>query len=221
MLEVSLNLYLHSALTIINAALFTAQRVTNETFRWVSDARFHPTESKVIATKWYTSSRSLGAGEGWEFPVPSLQQLRELQSTSSSGYAVQQGSGTRLIGRTLPPGWDAATQYGDQQIGPEQVIWASAGDGLIFSKNVIDQDTFQYSKGTRSMLPSRTCFDTQFTRSQMYTKASTRYLSKISLQIRRKSLSVLTLAELVGLNSREMARLSRLCDESEIKRRWF
>lgn len=119
--------------------LSTAQRVTNETYRWVSDARFHPSGEKVIATKWYTSSRSLGAGEGWEYDVP----------LSASLNRVTAGSGKRLVGRTLPPGWDK-DQYGDQQIGPEQFIWAGKkGDGLIYAMNVIDLESgaFEYSKG--------------------------------------------------------------------------
>jgi hypothetical protein len=111
-------------------------RVTNETYRWVSDARFHPSGHKVVGTKWYTSSRSLGAGEAWEYEVPEL----------SQNTPVKTGSGKRLIGRTLPLGWSAA-QYGEQQIGPEQFIWQGE-DGLIFSKNVVDDGEYSYSKGT-------------------------------------------------------------------------
>ncbi|KAJ7284597.1 hypothetical protein C8J57DRAFT_1289035, partial [Mycena rebaudengoi] len=103
-----------------------AKRVTNETYRWISDARFHPSGIKVIATKWYTSSRSLGAGEGWEYPVDST------------------GSGERVVGRTLPLGW-TNEQYGDQQIGPEQFIWRGQ-DSLIYAKNVRDASEFSYSK---------------------------------------------------------------------------
>lgn len=113
-----------------------AQRVTNETYRWVSDARFHPSGTKVIATKWYTSSRSLGAGEGWQYLVP-----------DSKDDTIEAGSGSRVVGRTLPLGW-SPERYGDQQIGPEQFIWRG-DDTLIYSKNVADQDgRFQYSKGT-------------------------------------------------------------------------
>ncbi|KAJ3550145.1 hypothetical protein NM688_g5104 [Phlebia brevispora] len=111
-----------------------AHRVTNETYRWVSDARFHPSGTKVIATKWYTSGRSLGAGEGWEYNVP--------KNFSSK---IEAGSGKRLIGRTLPPGW-GPSDYGDQQIGPEQYIW-SGNDSVIYSKNVIDTNgQWTYSK---------------------------------------------------------------------------
>lgn len=95
----------------------------------------------MIATKWYTSSRSLGAGEGWEYPIPSL-----------SDHKVVTGSGKRLIERTLPSGW-GAEQYNEQQIGPEQFIWHGE-DSLIFAKNVADEDSgvFKYAKGALSPL---------------------------------------------------------------------
>lgn len=120
--------------------------MTNETFRWVSDARFHPSGSKVLATKWYTSSRSLGAGEGWEYDVPSLEDLQHGRQRT-----VPLESGKRILSRTLPPGW-SAEDYGEQQIGPEQIIW-QGNDSLIFAKNVLDQSEFQYSKGANKFLP--------------------------------------------------------------------
>jgi hypothetical protein len=118
----------------------TAHRVTNETYRWVSDARFHPSGSKVIATKWYTSARSLGAGEGWEYSVPSLEDLQ-----SGKQKQIKAGDGTRVLGRSLPTGW-TSQEYGDQQIGPEQLIW-NGDDRVIYSKNVRDGSVFAYSKG--------------------------------------------------------------------------
>ncbi|KAJ7224315.1 hypothetical protein GGX14DRAFT_649568 [Mycena pura] len=111
-----------------------AQRVTNETYRWLSEPRFHPSGTRIIATKWYTSSRSLGAGEGWEYSVPA----------SGDNSTISAGSGARVLGRKLPLGW-APEQYGQQQIGPEQFIWRGE-DSVIFSKNVIDQTAFAYSK---------------------------------------------------------------------------
>lgn len=115
-----------------------AHRVTNETFRWLSDPRFDPSGTKIIATKWYFSQRSLGAGEGWEYELPAAKDLQ-----------IPVGSGKRLVGRSLPFGWDAEN-YGEQQIGPEQFIWASE-DTLIFSKNVKDvEGAFQYSKDVHS-----------------------------------------------------------------------
>ncbi|KAI0345072.1 hypothetical protein BDW22DRAFT_1370795 [Trametopsis cervina] len=110
----------------------SAHPVTNETYRWLTDARFHPSGTKVVATKWYTSSRSLGAGEGWEYDLPSTKET------------IAAGSGKRLVGRTLPTGW-SAEQYGDQQIGPEQFIWRG-NDSVIYAKNVADDSTFSYSK---------------------------------------------------------------------------
>jgi hypothetical protein len=59
---------------------------------------------------------------------------------------IEPGSGKRVVSRTLPFGW-SDEQYGDQQIGPEQFIW-KGDDAIIYSKNVADDGTFQYSKGT-------------------------------------------------------------------------
>jgi len=92
----------------------------------------------VVATKWYTSERSLGAGEGWEYEVPSA-------GKSMSRSTIEAGSGKRLLGRSLPLGW-TTEDYGEQQIGPEQFIWKGS-DTIIFAKNVIDSSKFNYGKG--------------------------------------------------------------------------
>ncbi|KAJ6515142.1 hypothetical protein C8R47DRAFT_1173056 [Mycena vitilis] len=121
---------------LIREGRYDAKRVTNETFRWISDPRFHPSGNKIIATKWYTSSRSLGAGEGWEYTIPDLD--------LAGNNTISAGSGTRVLGRTIPFGW-TNEQYGEQQIGPEQFIWRGE-DSVIFSKNVRDENEFSYSK---------------------------------------------------------------------------
>ncbi|KAJ3981233.1 hypothetical protein F5890DRAFT_570495 [Lentinula detonsa] len=113
-----------------------ASMVTNETYRYVTDARFNPSGEKIIATKWYTSERSLGGGEGWEYTVPSV--------AANKHHDIKAGSGKRIVGRTLPRGW-TISQYGDQQVGPEQFIW-NGEDSLIYSKNVRDEFEFLYSK---------------------------------------------------------------------------
>ncbi|OAX41869.1 hypothetical protein K503DRAFT_734746 [Rhizopogon vinicolor AM-OR11-026] len=112
-----------------------AQRITNETYNWVSDPRWHPSGDKVIATKWYFSSRSLGAGEGWEFPVPPV----------NAKSLVEVGAGKRIVSKRLPIGW-TKEDYVEQQIGHEQFIWAG-DDTLIYAGNVKDVDgTYTYSK---------------------------------------------------------------------------
>ncbi|KAF9228696.1 hypothetical protein BS17DRAFT_691608 [Gyrodon lividus] len=113
-----------------------AVRITNETYNWVSDARWHPLGTKLIATKWYFSSRSLGAGEGWEYEVPALDDTEE--------FRVEVNAGKRLVSKVLPLGWTKA-DYIEQQIGHEQFSW-SADDAIVYSKNVRDEGTFQYSK---------------------------------------------------------------------------
>ncbi|KAJ7581528.1 hypothetical protein C8J56DRAFT_267327 [Mycena floridula] len=118
-----------------------SHRVTNETWRYLSNPRFHPSGTKVITSKWYTARVTLGAPEGWEYEVPSVLDL-ELDQLPA---AIPIGSGKRILGRTLPPG-KTIEDYGEQQIGPEQFIWKSE-DVLIYVRNVID--TFLYG-GTDS-----------------------------------------------------------------------
>ncbi|KAH7890028.1 hypothetical protein F5I97DRAFT_626000 [Phlebopus sp. FC_14] len=114
-----------------------AIRVTNETYNWVSDPRWHPSGSKLVATKWYFSSRSLGAGEGWEYPVPSF--------SDAEGHHVEVNAGKRLVSKVLPLGW-TKSDYIEQQIGHEQFSW-SADDALVYAGNVRDVGgSFQYSK---------------------------------------------------------------------------
>ncbi|KAI6117523.1 hypothetical protein EDD16DRAFT_1481316 [Pisolithus croceorrhizus] len=118
----------------------SARQVTNETYNWVSDPRWHPSGAKIIATKWYFSSRSLGAGEGWEYPVPSL---------DDKEHPVEVNAGKRLISRDLPFGW-SKSNYVEQQIGHEQFSWA-ADDVVVYAGNVRDsQGTFEYSKDVHS-----------------------------------------------------------------------
>ncbi|KAG0706559.1 hypothetical protein DFH29DRAFT_901726 [Suillus ampliporus] len=112
-----------------------ARRITNETYNWVSDLRWHPSGDKVVATKRYYSSRSLGAGEGWEFSVP----------TFNTKSQIEVGAGKRLVSKNLPMGWTKA-DYVEQQIGYEQFIWAG-DDALIYAGNVRDVDgSYTYSK---------------------------------------------------------------------------
>nr|GAT47344.1 predicted protein [Mycena chlorophos] len=122
---------------LIREGRHDALRVTNETFRWVSDARFDAAGKHVLATKWITSSRSLGAGEAWEYEVPSLNAFAQ--------KPIAAGSGKRVLGRSVPRGWTHEQTGEAQQIGPEQSIPFGA-DSVIFSKNVMDEFQFQYSK---------------------------------------------------------------------------
>lgn len=73
--------------------------------------------------------------------------------SNDTNAKVELGSGKRIVGRTLPAGWDAE-QYGDQQIGPEQFIWRGE-DALIYAKNVADDGAFAYSKGMYGPLAPR------------------------------------------------------------------
>ncbi|THV08005.1 hypothetical protein K435DRAFT_959464 [Dendrothele bispora CBS 962.96] len=114
---------------LIREGRLGARRVTNETYRYVTGARFHPSGSKVIASKWYTGRITIAASEGWEYDVPDL-------STEQTPGSIQVGRGKRIIGRTLPAG-KTIGDYANQQIGPEQFIWHTE-DSIIFAKNAVD-----------------------------------------------------------------------------------
>ncbi|KAJ4475757.1 hypothetical protein J3R30DRAFT_3294092 [Lentinula aciculospora] len=110
----------------------SAQRVTNETYRYVSGPRFHPSGNKIIASKWYTGRVTISAPEGWEYDLPDL-------SIEQKPESITSGNGRRVLGRTLPRGM-SVEDYASQQIGPEQFLWAG-NDTVIFAKNVVDEYT--------------------------------------------------------------------------------
>lgn len=109
---------------------------TNSTFRFFSSPAFHPTEPKLIATKWFLTGRPNGAGEIWEFPL-----------LSKSATNLPERGGQRVIARELPPSW-TPSQYPESQLGAEQARYTNGGDGIIFTRNVRDRDSgkFSYNK---------------------------------------------------------------------------
>ncbi|KAE9398333.1 hypothetical protein BT96DRAFT_957632 [Gymnopus androsaceus JB14] len=115
---------------LIREGRLSAQRVTNETYRYVSSPRFHPSGKKIITSKWYTGRITIAASEGWEYTLPDLSILQKPASISS-------GSGRRVLGRTLPRGM-TVDDYADQVVGPEQFLYAG-NDLVIFAKNVVDE----------------------------------------------------------------------------------
>jgi len=130
----------------VTLTLYAAYQVTNETFRFVTHPRWHPSGSTIIAQKSYTSASSVGAAEVWQFPVP---------PADGQVHHVGVGAGKRVIGRTLPPGWPASN-YNRQNIGPEQAVW-SGEDAIIYSKNIADAGLarFRYNKGKQLVYVAR------------------------------------------------------------------
>ncbi|KAF7549528.1 hypothetical protein G7Z17_g6320 [Cylindrodendrum hubeiense] len=109
---------------------------TNSTFRFFSSPAFHPTEPKIIATKWFLSGRPNGAGEIWEFPV-----------RADNFGPLPERSGRRVVARKLPASW-SKEQYFESQLGSEQARYTPSGDAIVFSRNVRDDASgkFSYNK---------------------------------------------------------------------------
>ena len=95
-------------------------QVSNESYRYVTNGMWAPNGTTVVGVKWYTSERSIGAGEIWSFPVSSV--------APQMGY--------RLVGR---PSFD-------NQVGPEEPVYSRDGGSVYYSKNTADPSVFQYSK---------------------------------------------------------------------------
>jgi hypothetical protein len=92
--------------------------ITNETYRSVSNAVWNDNDETIIAVKFYTSSRSIGAGEIWK-------------------YSVEDGStspGVRVLGR----------RHAASQIGPEEPFVSNGY--LYYSQNTMDSEVYEYSK---------------------------------------------------------------------------
>ncbi|KAH7094192.1 hypothetical protein BKA62DRAFT_644774 [Auriculariales sp. MPI-PUGE-AT-0066] len=106
-----------------------AYQITNETFRYLSDPRWHPSGKRIIATKWYTGRITIAGGEGWEYAVP---------LPPDAHRQVPIGTGSRLVERNLPNGWPAS-EYNTNPIGPEMLIWDGAS-AVIYALNTANDD---------------------------------------------------------------------------------
>lgn len=111
---------------------------TNSTFRFFSSPAFHPNMQKLIATKWFLTGRPNGAGEIWEFPMQLRNRGRE---------TLPERGGKRVVARKLPASWPEE-RYFESQIGADQARYTHTGDGIIFTRNVKDDDSgkFSYNK---------------------------------------------------------------------------
>ncbi|KAH8646124.1 hypothetical protein BX600DRAFT_420881 [Xylariales sp. PMI_506] len=109
---------------------------TNSTFRFFSSPAFHPTEPKLLATKWYLTGRPNGAGEIWEFPL--------LQAPTEN---LPERGGQRLVARELPVSWPVS-RYSESQLGAEQARYTPSGKELVFTRNSKDRalGKFSYNK---------------------------------------------------------------------------
>lgn len=111
---------------------------TNSTFRFFSSPAFHPTRPTLLATKWFLTGRPNGAGEIWEFPI---------RPHGQGTARLPERGGKRLIARKLPASWPRE-RYFESQLGADQARYVPTGDGIIFTRNVKDDDAgkFSYNK---------------------------------------------------------------------------
>lgn len=127
---------------VVPMTCYTEQRaarmVTNETYRYLSSPRFHPSKSSLLASKWYTATVTIGAPEIWEYPVQSRPSPSASAPDIGSQPFIPVGSGKRLVSRNLPRGFDRPKDYEESQVGPEQPIWYTS-DSLIYARNVRDK----------------------------------------------------------------------------------
>lgn len=123
---------------------------TNATFRFFSSPAFHPSEPKLIATKWYLTGRPNGAGEIWEFPL-----------RADSSELLPERDGTRVISRKLPAAW-TPDQYPESQLGAEQARYGPDGEIILFTRNVRDDDRgkFSYNKDVHAGINAVFLFNT-------------------------------------------------------------
>ncbi|KAI0475098.1 hypothetical protein GGR56DRAFT_644561 [Xylariaceae sp. FL0804] len=127
----------------------SAVQQTNATFRFFSSPAFHPTEPRLVATKWYLTGRPNGAGEIWEFPL--------LEYTPD---ALPEIGGRRLVSRELPASWPAE-RYFESQLGAEQARYTPKGDGIVFTRNAKDRHLgkFSYNKDVHAGINAVYCLN--------------------------------------------------------------
>lgn len=101
-------------------ATSTSRQLTEEPFHSLSNAMWAPDGNHFVAVKWYTSTRSIPAGELWRYPVG----------------GVKKDGGERLVGRVTP----------SSQIGPQEPFYSPDGQFVYYSENERDSTYWNYNK---------------------------------------------------------------------------
>ena len=109
--------------------------LTEEPYRFVNNAQWHPNGTSLVAVKWFTSTRSIPAGEIWLF---------ELDPAGADRPVV---ASRQLVGRP-----SASTQ-----VGPEEPVFDADGRTVFYSLNTADSSTFNYNKDPHAGTWSATC----------------------------------------------------------------
>jgi Tol biopolymer transport system component len=108
----------------LNLTTREATPLTEEPYRFVSSAQWHPSGDRFVGVRWHTTTRSIPAGEVWLF---------DLDPAGSDRPVVRS---ERLVGRST----------GSTQVGPEEPTFSPDGQYVYYSQNTADGATFNYNK---------------------------------------------------------------------------
>ena len=117
----------------LDLATGAATPLTEEPYRFVSSAQWHPRGQSFVGVKWHTTTRSIPAGEIWTFTL------------DPAGANLPVVASERLVGRSS----SAA------QVGPEEPAFSSDGASVYYSQNTADaaSATFAYNKDPNAGMP--------------------------------------------------------------------
>lgn len=109
-------------------------QVTFEDYHIVTNGGWYPNSSAIVGTKWYSSTRSISAGELWAWQVDA-----STKDGEGGDDLVGPGTGVRLVGRT---GGEASTS----QVGPQEPYVSTDGKWLYYTLNTMDGQIWNYNK---------------------------------------------------------------------------
>ena len=118
----------------LNLTSNEATPLTEEPYRFVSSAQWHPDGSGFVGVKWHTTTRSIPAGEIWTFTL------------NPDGAQLPVISSERLVGRSSA----------SAQVGPEEPAYSPDGRSVYYSQNTADaaSATYAYNKDPNAGPPT-------------------------------------------------------------------
>jgi imidazolonepropionase-like amidohydrolase/Tol biopolymer transport system component len=117
-------------------------QITDETYRLLNGAAWHPSGEYIVARKHFTSRRSLGAGEMWMYPA--------------AGVAAGGSGGLQMTDRPT------------DQKDVNEPVFSPDGRYLYFSEDASPGSTFEYNKDSNKQIYVINRLDTQTGRQTRY-----------------------------------------------------